>query len=282
MGQHRHEFFEIAVVLSGSAIHAAGRFRHRIEAGDVLFLDSHHTHGYEEPRNLNLLNILIRERVLGRIGRELADRPGYHTLFTLSPVRDKDGFRQYLRLSPRETEQIAEWASRIEEAGRAARAARLLQEAYLTLIVDVVCRKHERTAARSAARKGVPARGGIPDGLGHVLSWIETNLAQPLRVADLAGKAVMSERTFQRAFRAATSLSPRAYVIRARLAHAAELLATAGPRETVTGIALRCGFDDSNYFSRSFRRFAGHTPTAYRKAGGKGGGRPRSINALDR
>ena len=286
MGQHRHEFFEIAVILSGSAIHAAGGFRHRIGGGDVLFLDLHRTHGYEDPHSLNLINILIREDVMNRIGRELAERPGFHALFTLSRSRSDRGYRQHLRLSPRETEQIAEWADRIEEAARSGpatiRTPRLLQEAYLTLIIDILCRKHERSRPRPSPDQGkVRAQAQISPGLyrhtgpglGRVLSWMEANLAQPLRIADLAAKAGMSQRTFQRAFLAATSLPPHAYLIRARLSRAVDRLASATHGETVTEIAQECGFEDSNYFSRSFRQFAGKSPSAYRLAQKKSQGR---------
>ncbi|HEY8966957.1 MAG TPA: AraC family ligand binding domain-containing protein, partial [Candidatus Methylacidiphilales bacterium] len=142
MQLHRHEFFEVAVVLSGEAIHNAKGFRHRIGKGDVLFLDPHASHGYEETEDLSLLNILIRDDALARIGRELADLPGYHVLFSLKPDPKEAGFRRRLRLSAEEVEQIDEWAGRIEESVPSHGAARLIETAYLTLIVDVLSRKY--------------------------------------------------------------------------------------------------------------------------------------------
>jgi AraC-like DNA-binding protein len=260
MGQHRHEFFEVVVILSGTGLHVTGGFRHRLAAGDVLFLDPRRAHGYEETRSLHLLNILVRDDALARIGRELAGRPGFHALFSVeaSPRR---GYDRRLRLTPAELEQIGDWAARIEEEAsgkgprQGPRGGRLLQEAYLTLIVDVLSRKAERRPAPGVSRPEA--------GMGRVLSWIETGLDRPLRVAELAARAGMSVRTFHRVFRAATGRTPWAYIVAARLARAAERLAH-GPAETVTETALACGFDDGNYFSRSFRRFAGATPTAYR------------------
>ncbi len=281
MHQHRHEFFEIAVIFSGTGIHATGGFRHRLEAGDVLFLDRRRAHGYEETRSLNLLNILVRDDVLARIGRELGKRPGFHELFSLEPNPRRDGYNRRLRLAPAELEQIGEWAARIEEEARSAmprrgpRGGSLLQEAYLTLVIDVLSRKAGR---RPAAVPRSPGGRSAP-GLGRVLSWIETALDRPLPVADLAARAGMSVRTFHRAFRAATGRTPRAYVIAARLTRAAERLAHAQAGETVTGTALDCGFEDSNYFSRSFRQFAGMSPSAYRAARQSRGRRnPRTEN----
>jgi len=276
MGQHRHEFFEIAVVLSGGGIHVTGGFRHRLEAGDVLFLDPHRAHGYEEPQGLNLLNILIRDDALARFGRELAHRPGYHALFRLGPAaggRGAKGFTQRVRLSPRELEQIEEWATRIEEGEkpfgvRTRTRSRLLEEAYLALIVDMLSRKYGQTRGRGATSptnsRTAPPRLQVR--MGRVLSWIEANLAQPIRLADLAARAGMSKRTFHRAFRSATGTSPHAYVAKSRLTRAAERLADPASDESISETAQGCGFADSNYFSRAFLRFSGKTPKAYRAA----------------
>ena len=66
-----------------------------------------------------------------------------------------------------------------------------------------------------------------------------------------------------RVFRRATGQTPIDYLIRLRIQKAMEWLA--GTSLSVTDIALKTGFDDSNYFTRQFRKATGETPTAYRK-----------------
>ena len=56
--------------------------------------------------------------------------------------------------------------------------------------------------------------------------------------------------------------SPVAYLNRLRLEHAAELLRTTG--WPVSEIAARCGFPDSNYFTRVFRLSFAQSPRTYR------------------
>jgi len=267
MDQHRHEFFEIAVVLSGSALHVIGGRRHRLETGDVVFLDPGHAHGYEETRSLNLLNILVRADALARIGREMTDRPGYHALFSLAPVRKARGFPPRLRLSVADLEQIEEWAARIEEEERRPGSRTgLLEEAYLTLIIDVLSQKYGHSLRRGPVKltePGAPFR--LQARLGRILSWIEINLARPLYVSELAARAGMSERTFHRAFRAVTGTSPHTHILRARLSRAAQRLIDKALDESITETAQACGFDDSNYFSRAFRHFSGMSPRDYRR-----------------
>ena len=74
----------------------------------------------------------------------------------------------------------------------------------------------------------------------------------------------MSPRHFQRVFRQCTNESPVEYLLNVRVRHAAGML-----RDTdrpVTEIAYDCGFADSNYFARCFRKVMNATPKQYRQS----------------
>jgi len=261
MGQHRHEFYEIAVVLSGSAVHETGDYRHRLESGDVLVLHPRRTHGYEDCRSLNLVNLLVREDVLARIARSLGGLPGYHALFHLeSSGWFRHEYGSHLHLSPEELKRVEDWVARIEEeSAMGSRAVRLLEEACLALIVDLLCRQYE---VRFSSVRNTPAVESVR--LARLLSWIAKNLDRPLPREELARQAGMSLRTFHRVFQRSLQMSPHEYVMRERIRRAREMLDDAGHPLPVTEIALACGFEDSNYFSRSFREATGQTPSAYR------------------
>jgi AraC family L-rhamnose operon transcriptional activator RhaR/AraC family L-rhamnose operon regulatory protein RhaS len=57
--------------------------------------------------------------------------------------------------------------------------------------------------------------------------------------------------------------SPIDHLLHVRIQKATELLA--GSDRTITDIAFDCGFTDSNYFTRQFRKTTGHSPSEYRK-----------------
>lgn len=257
MPPHRHEFFEIVIVLSGSGVHVAGSFRHRVEAGDVLVINSRRAHGYAETSHLNLVNILVREDVIFRIGRELRGLPGYHSLFnaTVRRWRNPD-ISSRLRLSSEELGRMEEWIARLEEESSCdAPGSSFIAEAYLTLIIAVLVR-------HKPGKTGGPPT--IFPAIARLLGWLDKNCHRPLKVADLARQAGMSERTLHREFRRAMELSPSNYLVRCRIERAAEHLCEDPGTRRIGEIAGACGFEDSNYFSTCFRRLKGCSPREYR------------------
>lgn len=259
MGEHSHEFVELVIILAGEGIHVTGAESHSLRAGDVMVVNCSRPHGYRNTRKLNLVNVLIREEVLRRAGADFGQLPGYHALFTLEPMRWQPGkFSSRLRLNPVELHQVSAWIDSLEKETRRPReGGRLLAHSWLMLIIGLMARRHGTGAEDSP---------DIPMRLGRVLSRMEQSPA-PLRLAELAREAAMSERTFLRQFRAATGFSPIDYLLRSRIRRAAELLSRGGMRLSLTEIAGRCGFEDSNYFSRQFRRLLGVSPRAYRSRG---------------
>ncbi|RVC67515.1 AraC family transcriptional regulator, partial [Mesorhizobium sp. M00.F.Ca.ET.038.03.1.1] len=61
-------------------------------------------------------------------------------------------------------------------------------------------------------------------------------------------------------------LPPAEFVLQQRLQRAAKLL-TKADFLPVKEVAVLCGFEDANYFSKVFRRFYGITPTQFRTTG---------------
>jgi AraC-like DNA-binding protein len=255
MRQHRHEFLEIAVMLAGEGIHVTGDLRHRIQGGDVLVISRRRPHGYERTCGLSLVNLLVREDALPRLARDLRFLPGFHALFALESLRwSRENYASRLRLSPADLAQVDEWANRLEEeALRPEQGGRVLAEAYLVLIMGLLAHRYSRPRRLAATPEGA---------MGRVLNWIETHLAEPLSVERLAREAGMSVRSFHRHFRQATGRTPLQYVLRQRIARARDHLG-ARPAARIGELAARCGFDDSNYFSRVFRAQTGSSPRQF-------------------
>ena len=69
---------------------------------------------------------------------------------------------------------------------------------------------------------------------------------------------------FRRCFKKYYAQSPMNYVALYRLKYAQELLLKSSL--SISEIAAECGFRDSSYFVKVFRKYLGQTPSEYRKA----------------
>ncbi|HVV95830.1 MAG TPA: AraC family transcriptional regulator [Rhodanobacteraceae bacterium] len=93
---------------------------------------------------------------------------------------------------------------------------------------------------------------------------IEANAHEPIDLEDAARDSGLSAFHFLRVFSASLGVTPHQYLIRSRLRRAARLLADA--TRPIGEIAFDVGFGDLSNFVRTFRRAAGISPRAFRRA----------------
>lgn len=103
--------------------------------------------------------------------------------------------------------------------------------------------------------------------------FIEGHRNQSIRSSELANLANLSACYFSRTYTAVYGEGPQETATRVRLDYAAELLA-ATP-ESVGGIALAAGFENSCSFARAFRARFGLTATRYRELSASRDPKPR-------
>jgi AraC family transcriptional regulator len=96
----------------------------------------------------------------------------------------------------------------------------------------------------------------------RVTEYIEQNLDQELRLAELAALVYMSPYHFARLFKCSTGLPPHRFVVRQRIARASAFLAT--PEISIAQISRLVGFRTPSHFTTVFRRVRGVTPRGYR------------------
>jgi AraC-like DNA-binding protein len=85
----------------------------------------------------------------------------------------------------------------------------------------------------------------------------------PITNQQLAAAAKMSLRAFERQFLASFQLTSQKYLRKLRLRIASRALIYAN--ESLSEVALSCGFADQSHFTREFHRHFGRTPRDYRK-----------------
>ncbi|MEL0553173.1 MULTISPECIES: helix-turn-helix domain-containing protein [Enterobacteriaceae] len=107
--------------------------------------------------------------------------------------------------------------------------------------------------------------GGLaPHVLRNLLARIEEQLDQPLTLADLAQEAALSEYHFARMFRQSMNMAPHQYVMQRRMIKAQELICRS--TQSLTEIAMACGFSSASHFSNRVKSATGLTPSQLRAA----------------
>lgn len=94
------------------------------------------------------------------------------------------------------------------------------------------------------------------------LAYLHQHFSEPLSRKEIAGAIGVSENYLSQIFRKEMTISPWDYLNRHRIQIAKDLLLESS--DTITTIAARVGFNDSAYFSRVFRKYAGKSPQEFR------------------
>jgi AraC family transcriptional regulator len=122
-----------------------------------------------------------------------------------------------------------------------------------------------RTSGNRRARLRAGSGGEYTQRIDRVIDYLRENLHRPVKLAELADVACFSEFHFHRIFTAVSGETLNQFTNRLRLEKAARLLRYS--EQSVTEIALECGFSSSATFSRAFRGGYETSPREFRKSG---------------
>src|SRR5947207_15856415 len=111
------------------------------------------------------------------------------------------------------------------------------------------------------------SQDGLPDGtvsgFEPALAYMRDHYHRAITNQQLASISKMSLRAFERQFLAGFYLTPQKYLRKLRLRIASRALIDTD--ESLSEVALNCGFADQSHFTRAFRRELGRTPREYRE-----------------
>jgi AraC-like DNA-binding protein len=254
--EHRHDFCELVIVTQGSAMHWLERSDFPVTAGDVFLLQGQQSHYFHDRQNLELINIMYDPNRIGLPENELRRMPGYCAMFMLEP-----SYRRWHRFASRlHLERIAlshaeQLAGEMEkECDEKTAGYEVVLRAKLLELIAYLSRAYnatETTEARALLR------------VGHVIGALENDFKKDWTIDLLLQIAHMSRSNFMRVFRKATGQTPIDYLVRLRIQKSISLLRNTD--QPIIEIALESGFNDSNYFTRQFRKLTNESPSAYRK-----------------
>lgn len=252
---HYHKFHELVIILNGHGVHVTGTERYSINAGDVFLIKPGNVHHYVDiSGRMALFNIIYLKEYLPFTLFE-DGLPGYQALFELEPaMRASHGFSSRLHLDAEHLGKAVEMVKSIqlEETGRVPGYWPMVVSRFLELIVFL---------SRQYMRVDSPRSRELVN-LDSLLTHMKEHCDEAMTLDDLASRAGMSKSSLNRLFLKALGQSPVDRLIEFRVDRAKTMLSDL--TMNISEIASRCGFCDSNYFSRRFRLVAGISPREYR------------------
>lgn len=251
---HWHEQLEILYFVAGEAVVECGSQSCQVGAGDLVVVNSNELHACSWGDFVRYCVIIVDLSLLQSSFSDSCDLKyigpiAQNLILFQNKISGED------RIAGRLREIVAEYTAR-----RPAYELAIKAEIYgmLTILLrSYVARILTAAEYRSRIRNLEQLR--------EVLKYIAHHLTRELTVDDLARLAHLSRYHFCRVFKRVTGRTVMDYINYKRVIHAERLLKTT--RMSVTEISLASGFNDSNYFSRVFRKYRKYSPSAIRTGG---------------
>ena len=253
---HTHSFFEIVTMIGGAGVHHSHAGRQRLRVGDVILLRPGVWHGYEECRDLDIVNCCFAADLLRRELAWTREDPLLGYLLWTGPYSDERRGVMATHLDGAALDELTGHLAALGELrGASLDRHRVDIVGRLALILGCV--------ARAAAGGESPG----PSGRTHpaVIDAMRLMEARPEHhwtLAELAAELHLAPGYLVRLFKSVTGLPPIAYLSRHRVELAADRLLHTD--EPISRIGEAVGWPDQNYFARRFRTHYGMSASAYR------------------
>jgi AraC-like DNA-binding protein len=138
------------------------------------------------------------------------------------------------------------------------------EEALLTINGAIARAKNSGVELDLSELLRIKSHGGLSAAsLRGVQDYIHSNLPATITLVELSRVAGLSRRHFLRAFRESVGDTPLGYVRTLRIEEAKRRLSQGS--QSITEVALDCGFSHAQHFATAFRRATGLTPSAFHR-----------------
>lgn len=253
--QHSHPQFELSTVLRGGGIYEIGGRQMPMEEGDVFVFAGNEPHWIEAvaQEGLEFLNLQFEPQYLWSHGADGTEGFPMHFWFHHS-----DRFPS--RIPAAQAQPLRQLLDRIRQELTAQKVKYpLVIRGHLQELLVLLIREHgylEETQTGSWSQV---------EGIQRVIRYLDTHIAHPVQLKELAAIANLSPNYFSALFHQECRVTLWEYIAARRVDMAAGLLLQMDQSQTMLDIALTCGFHNTANFNKAFRKYMGMTPSAYRR-----------------
>ena len=123
---------------------------------------------------------------------------------------------------------------------------------FMPRALDIIASSHDNKMEKAVDRTK------------KAIDYIENHYAEAITLSDLAKATGLSSSEFCRSFKSIMGHTPMEYLANIRIRKSLPLLTN--KEHSITEIADLCGFSGSSYYSETFKKYMGVTPSQYIKS----------------
>lgn len=251
---HWHEELELGYIQEGISKIVTVGAEYIVHQGDGFFINSNvmnvKQNGLPGGKTVEINHIFHPVFLSGHF------KSRFETKYLSPVINDRQIEVHILRKGHTISDQILHNLYRLKELQRNPNAEfqtrNILSDTWLLLVNELRENPGER----------VPAGTEQKDRLRSMITYIHRHYAEKITLSEIAEVSGISEREASRCFRKNLGHSPVEYLIGYRLGESKKLLQKSDL--TVAEISQQCGFSDSAYYGKAFRKAYGMTPGVYR------------------
>ena len=241
-GVHVHRRHELYYLAKGKTKYLIGDEIYTVEQGNIVFIPKGIYHMTDAGDRMD------NERYLIAFDEETFDSD-------TKPILDELSACRLISIPLNRIEALEGLFSSLERAISAdGKLADAIKKIHVLSILSFVCR-HKRIYE--------PTVSDSEKIIHEISEYISAHYSDELSLPILSSRFSVSESHLSRKFKDTSGVGLNEYITFVRIMNAERLLREGGL--SITEVATRCGFNDSNYFSAVFKKIKGVTPLKFSK-----------------
>lgn len=242
--EHTHEFNELVIVDKGCGVQVFNGDLYFIQEGDIFLVKEGDRHFYNELGTLKLMNLQINTRYRFQYLQQ------FEAILEQTYVKNGENF---IWLMPKDKDFCVNLIRRIPQIYRQPAPIACFQaETAFMQILSTIMLSHSSIQHSSTQYK-----------IRNILIYLQRNYAQEIDWLVLSDLFFITYKTMTRKLKELTGMTPVNYLNRLRLLSARDKLRHSD--DSVTDIAGLCGFNNSDYFAKCYKKHFALSPSDERK-----------------
>lgn len=259
---HWHNFFEISYMMKGDSICHVGDQYYHVTEGDIVLFNNTEVHGWDIQEDMRLLVLNFTGEIIYASGGDSlggaldAFDSGYLGIYT----EDTCHFQNIIYKYGKYTQNIYQLMQEIYDEYTHERSGKYLMiKANVLKILTILYRNFQLPPTRHYL---LAEKRENLIGLERVLDYMNAHYEDKIILADMAEINHMNPTYFSTFFHKITGQKFSEYIINLRIQKAHERIIST--RDSITTIAMECGFSNMSNFYRLYHNRLGHTPSESR------------------